>query len=54
MAVHLVVLVPNVYANSMNCLCEVLGLALPGNGSILAIDPRREELIKQAAEKLKF
>ncbi|PES23003.1 dihydroxy-acid dehydratase [Bacillus cereus] len=41
-------------ANSMNCLCEVLGLALPGNGSILAIDPRREELIKQAAEKLKI
>lgn len=40
-------------ANSMNCLCEVLGLALPGNGSILATDPRREELIKQAAEKLK-
>src|SRR5580693_6924189 len=24
-------------ANSMNCLCEALGLALPGNGSILAI-----------------
>jgi dihydroxy-acid dehydratase len=41
-------------ANSMNCLCEVLGLALPGNGSILAIDPRRGELIKQAAEKLKI
>ena len=40
-------------ANSMNCLCEVLGLALPGNGSILAIDPRREELIK-AREKLKI
>ena len=32
----------------------MLGLALPGNGSILAIDPRREELIKQAAEKLKI
>ncbi|MGR5961947.1 dihydroxy-acid dehydratase [Bacillus paranthracis] len=40
-------------ANSMNCLCEVLGLALPGNGSILAIDPRREKLIKEATEKLK-
>ncbi len=55
MAVHLVVLVLSMFtANSMNCLCEVLGLALPGNGSILAIDPRREELIKQAAEKLKI
>jgi dihydroxy-acid dehydratase len=41
-------------ANSMNCLCEVLGIALPGNGSILATDPARKELIKQAAEKLKL
>ena len=31
-------------ANSMNCLCEALGMALPGNGTILAVDPRREEL----------
>ena len=30
-------------ANSMNCLCEALGMALPGNGTILAVDPRREE-----------
>ena len=29
-------------ANSMNCLCEALGMALPGNGTILATDPRRE------------
>lgn len=36
-------------ANSMNCLCEAFGLALPGNGSILAIDPRRKELWRQAA-----
>lgn len=36
-------------ANSMNCLCEALGLALPGNGSILATDPRREELWRKAA-----
>ncbi len=36
-------------ANSMNCLCEALGLALPGNGTILAIDPRRKELWRQAA-----
>ncbi|MDD4622828.1 MAG: dihydroxy-acid dehydratase, partial [Kiritimatiellae bacterium] len=28
-------------ANSMNCLCEAIGLALPGNGSILADDPAR-------------
>ncbi|HOT96200.1 MAG TPA: dihydroxy-acid dehydratase [bacterium] len=32
-------------ANSMNCLLEALGLALPGNGTRLAVDPRREELI---------
>src|SRR5438874_19764 len=37
-------------ANSMNCLCEALGLALPGNGSILATDPRRDQLFKQAGE----
>jgi dihydroxy-acid dehydratase len=36
-------------ANSMNCLYEALGLALPGNGSILAVDPRRKELWRQAA-----
>ncbi len=36
-------------ANSMNCLYEALGLALPGNGTILAIDPRRKELWRQAA-----
>ncbi|MCX6149879.1 MAG: dihydroxy-acid dehydratase [Ignavibacteriales bacterium] len=39
-------------ANSMNCLMEALGLALPGNGSILAIDPRRKELAKQAAKQI--
>ena len=32
-------------ANSMNCLCEALGMALPGNGTILAIDPRAAEEI---------
>ena len=32
-------------ANSMNCLCEALGMALPGNGTVLAIDPKRDELI---------
>ncbi len=39
-------------ANSMNCLCEALGMALPGNGTILAIDPRREALARQAAHQL--
>lgn len=31
-------------ANTLNCLAEALGLALPGNGTILAVDPRREKL----------
>ncbi|HEY7115865.1 MAG TPA: dihydroxy-acid dehydratase [Tepidisphaeraceae bacterium] len=39
-------------ANSMNCLCEALGLALPGNGSILATDPRRDQLFRQAGEAI--
>ncbi len=39
-------------ANSMNCLLEALGLAVPGNGSILAEDPRREELKKTAVSWL--
>ncbi len=39
-------------ANSMNCLMEALGFALPGNGSILAVDPRRKELAEEAAEKI--
>ncbi|MBI5301243.1 MAG: dihydroxy-acid dehydratase [Chloroflexi bacterium] len=39
-------------ANSMNCLCEALGMALPGNGTILAIDPRRHELARAAAKQL--
>ena len=36
-------------ANSMNCLCEALGIALPGNGSILATSPERLELARRAA-----
>lgn len=40
-------------ANSMNCLSEVLGMALPGNGTILANDPRRKDLISQAVRNLK-
>lgn len=39
-------------ANSMNCLCEALGMALPGNGTILAVDPRREALARAAARQL--
>ncbi|AKJ63308.1 dihydroxy-acid dehydratase [Kiritimatiella glycovorans] len=35
-------------ANSMNCLTEAIGLGLPGNGTILAGDPRRRELWKDA------
>lgn len=39
-------------ANSMNCLSEVLGIALPGNGTILAVSEERRELVKSAAHKL--
>ena len=39
-------------ANSMNCLMEVLGLALPYNGSALAKTPEREELARQAASQI--
>ncbi len=39
-------------ANSMNCLCEVLGLALPGNGTIPAVDPRRVDLWRAAARRI--
>jgi dihydroxy-acid dehydratase len=39
-------------ANSMNCLCEALGLALPGNGSILATDGKRDELFRRAGEAI--
>lgn len=35
-------------ANSMNCLAEVLGLALPGNGTIPAVYSERIRLAKQA------
>ena len=39
-------------ANSMNCLMEVLGLALPYNGSALAKSAEREALAKQAAGQI--
>lgn len=38
-------------ANSMNCLTEVIGLSLPGNGSILAISPARREFWKASARR---
>ncbi len=41
-------------ANSMNCLLEAIGLALPGNGSILAIDPRRKELAQRVAKQIMY
>jgi dihydroxy-acid dehydratase len=39
-------------ANSMNCLMEALGIALPGNGSILAVDPQRQDLVWQAGPRI--
>jgi dihydroxy-acid dehydratase len=39
-------------ANSMNCLMEALGLALPFNGSALARTPEREDLAKRAGAEI--
>jgi len=39
-------------ANSMNCLMEALGIAFPGNGTILAVDPLRYELAQKAAKQI--
>jgi dihydroxy-acid dehydratase len=39
-------------ANSMNCLCEALGVALPGNGTILATSPERPALAQRAAAQV--
>lgn len=39
-------------ANSMNCLMEMLGMALPGNGTILAVSEERKDLVKKAALQL--
>lgn len=39
-------------ANSMNCLLEILGLALPGNGTILAVSDERRELVRESAKHL--
>ena len=39
-------------ANSMNCLSEALGMALPGNGTILAVSKEREALYERAARTI--
>src|SRR5947209_9201642 len=39
-------------ANSMNCLAEAIGLALPGNGTILATSADRKTLYERAARRL--
>lgn len=39
-------------ANSMNSLCEALGIALSGNGTALALSDERENLLRQAAKRI--
>ncbi len=39
-------------ANSMNCLMEALGIALPGNGTILAVDESRLDLVKKVSQRI--
>ncbi len=39
-------------ANSMNCLAEAIGLALPGNGTIVATHANRKRLFEEAVEKI--
>ncbi|MBO7370495.1 MAG: dihydroxy-acid dehydratase, partial [Campylobacter sp.] len=39
-------------ANSMNTLCEAMGIALSGNGTILALTPEREALLRKAARRI--
>jgi len=39
-------------ANSMNCLLEAIGLALPGNGTILAVDSGRQKLARKAGKQI--
>ena len=39
-------------ANSMNCLMEAIGIALPGNGSILAVDEKRINLVEEAGARV--
>ena len=39
-------------ANSMNCLCEALGMGLPTNGTLLATSTERKKLYRRAAERI--
>lgn len=39
-------------ANSMNCLMEMLGMTLPGNGTIVATSDKRKDLVREAAQHL--
>ena len=39
-------------ANSMNCLCEALGMALPGNGTLIATSSLRKRLYEQASRRI--
>jgi dihydroxy-acid dehydratase len=39
-------------ANSMNVLCEAMGIALPGNGTAVALSPEREALLRRAARRV--
>lgn len=39
-------------ANSMNTLCEAMGIALSGNGTVLAMSPERIEMVKTAARRI--
>ena len=39
-------------ANTMNCLMEALGIGLPGNGTIPAVDSRRRKLAETAGEQI--
>jgi dihydroxy-acid dehydratase len=39
-------------ANTMNCLCEALGMALPGNGTIPAVETRRKQLAYEAGRQI--
>lgn len=39
-------------ANSMNCLSEALGMALPGNGTVLATSEERDQLYEKAAKQI--
>jgi dihydroxy-acid dehydratase len=39
-------------ANTMNCLTEALGMGLPGNGTIPAVDSRRTQLAREAGQQV--